>query len=324
MRARLLVPAALSVVIGACGGVTPPPTLPAPGTSAPTAPEPSTTVAAPITPVPTGVEADIDVGGRTMRLVCAGPTDVKEPTILLEAGLGDDHRPWADVLRAMEPEHRLCAYDRAGLGQSEPAAERSRTAADQVADLRALLDAADLHGPFVLGAHSYGPIVAILFTRAYPDDVAGLLFVDPRSPRVSARFRAALPDVAENEPDGLMQLRYSLDAFETDPVLNRENLNLAQSYEEANAALDTPGPFFGDRPVIVLSAGSSLAAQAGVPPDLAPTLDGIWRATQQELADESTAGSLEVVPGSGHYIQTDRPQAVIDGLERILGDLATP
>ena len=75
---------------------------------------------------------------------------------------------------------------------------------------------------------------------------------------------------------------------------------------------------------MVLSAGKSSSAQLGLPPDLAPTIDDIWLASHQELADESTAGSLEVVPESGHYIQDDRPQAVIDGLERILDDLATP
>ena len=75
---------------------------------------------------------------------------------------------------------------------------------------------------------------------------------------------------------------------------------------------------------MVLSAGNSWGAQLGLPPDLSTTLDPIWLASHQDLADESTAGSLEVVPESGHYIQADQPQAVIDGLERILGDLATP
>ncbi len=119
-----------------------------------------------------------------MRLVCVGPTDTGKPTILLEAGFGEDYRTWSEILPVMRSTHRLCAYDRAGMGQSEPPAEASRTAADQVADLRALLDAAGVSGPFVIGAHSYGATVATLFTQAYPDEVVGLLFVDPaKSPR---------------------------------------------------------------------------------------------------------------------------------------------
>ena len=325
MRARLLGPAILSVVIGACGSAVPSPTVP--NTPPPAAPSPSTpapTEPASPTPAPTGLDADIDIGGRTMRLVCVGPTDLDEPTILLEAGLGENHDSWDAVVRGLAPAHRVCAYDRAGLGHSEPRLERSVTAADHVADLRALVDAANLDGPFVIGAHSYGPNVSIVFTDVYAEDVAGLVLVDPRNPHTSARFRAALPDGAADEPDGLVQLRSSLGSYETDPVLNPENLDLRQSFQQAAAVLDQAGPAFGDRPVVVLSAGESLATQLGLPPDLAATIDGIWLADHQELADESTRGSLEVVSGAGHFIQGDRPQAVIDAFERILDDLANP
>ena len=116
-----------------------------------------------------------------------GQTDTGEPTILLEAGGGGDYLTWAEIPPVMQSTHRVCAYDRAGLGQSEPPAAASRTAADQVADLRALLDAAGVSGPFVIGAHSNGATVTTLFTQAYPDEVVGLLFVDPQSPRFTAR-----------------------------------------------------------------------------------------------------------------------------------------
>ncbi len=75
--------------------------------------------------------------------------------------------------------------------------------------------------------------------------------------------------------------------------------------------------------MVVLSAETTPGSQLGLPPDLAKTIDEIWAAAQQELADESTAGSLETVSGAGHEIQVDQPPAVIDALERILDDLAT-
>ena len=306
MRPRPLGLALLSVVIAACGG----------GAPASTAPSPSTSAS-------TELVADVDVGGRTMHLVCVGPTDTGEPTILLEAGGGGDYLTWGEILPVMQSTHRLCAYDRAGLGQSEPPAEASRTAADQVADLRALLDAAGVSGPFVIGAHSYGATVATLFTQAYPDEVVGLLFVDPQSPRVSARWRDALPAPAADEPASVTDFRDELETFETDPSLNPEHLHLRTSLAEAAAALDAPGPLFGDRPVVVLSAETTPGPESGLPPDLAKTFDEIWAAGQQELADESTAGSLETVSGAGHEIQVDQPPAVIDALERILDDLAT-
>ena len=75
--------------------------------------------------------------------------------------------------------------------------------------------------------------------------------------------------------------------------------------------------------MVVLSAETKPGSGSGLPPDFAKTFDDNWAAGQQELADESTAGSLETVSGAGHEIQVDQPPAVIDALERILDDLAT-
>lgn len=281
--------------------------------------EPSTTATTPATKL----EADVDVGARTMHLVCVGPLETGEPTILLEAGGGGDYLSWGQILDVMQPTHRLCAYDRAGLGQSDPPAEASRTAGDQAADLHALLDAADVSGPFVLGAHSDGATVATLFTQAYPEDVAGLLFVEPRGPHVSKMFKNALGERAADEPASVTEFRDQLETFETDPSLNPEHLHLQKSFAQAAAAVDEHGPLFGDRPVVVLSAETTPGPQLGLPPRLARTIDRIWAAGQQELADESTAGLRETVSGTGHEIQVDKPSAVVDALERILDALAT-
>lgn len=217
----------------------------------------------------------------------------------------------------------LCAYDRAGLGQSEPPAEASRTSADQVADLRELLDSAGVSGPFVIGSHSYGATVATLFANAYPDDVVALLFVDPEGARVEARWLDALSTPSADEPASVSEFREQLETFGTDPSMNPEHLHLRSSFAEATAALDEPGPLFGDRPVVVLSAETNPSPQLGLPPKLSKTIDKIWADGQQELADESTAGSLQTVSDAGHEIQVDQPSAVIDALERILDDLAS-
>ena len=110
MRPRPLGLALLSAVIASCGGDAPASTAPSPSTSS-----------------STELVADVDVGGRTMHLVCVGPTDTGEPTILLEAGGGGDYLTWAEILPVMQSTHRLCAYDRAGLGSlSRPRKRRAR------------------------------------------------------------------------------------------------------------------------------------------------------------------------------------------------------
>ena len=89
MRPRPLGLALLSAVLTACGSG-------APASNAPSiAPSPSASAS-------TELVADVDVGGRTMHLVCVGPTDTGEPTILLEAGGGGDYLTWAEILPVMQ------------------------------------------------------------------------------------------------------------------------------------------------------------------------------------------------------------------------------
>ena len=76
-----------------------------------------------------------------MHILCVGPTDTGRPTVIFESGLGGDAGQWSDVIHELDGSTRTCAYDRAGVGNSEPATV-GRTTKDQVADLRALLAAA--------------------------------------------------------------------------------------------------------------------------------------------------------------------------------------
>ena len=155
-----------------------------------------------------------------MHLVCVGSAAAGEPTILLEAGGGLASDSWTQVLTAMQADHRLCAYDRLGLGSSSQPVEASRTAQDQASDLHGLLDAAGIRGPFVIGAHSFGAIIATLFTQAYPNDVLGLVFVDPQAPRQSAAFLEAMPPASADEASAVRDIREVLENFETDPSQN--------------------------------------------------------------------------------------------------------
>ena len=133
------------------------------------------------------------------------------------------------------------------------------------ADLRALLDAAALEGPFVIGAHSFGAQTMSVFAQSDADDLAGFVFVDPRGPRVSGRWLDALPAPAADEAAAIAANRDELTTFEADPSLNDEHLDLVATAAEAVAALDAEGPLFGDRPVVVLSAANTNGSVGGPP-----------------------------------------------------------
>ncbi|HYH92939.1 MAG TPA: alpha/beta hydrolase, partial [Candidatus Saccharimonadales bacterium] len=252
---RRLTPAAIAVplLLMACSG--------GPAAPASVVPSPAASGAG-----STELVADVDMGDRTLHLVCLGPTDTGEPTIVFESGLGGAYTAWGEILLAMQGTHRLCAYDRAGLGASPAAPEASRTAADSAADLATLLETSGIDGAKILVAHSVGAWNAALYTQSQPDDVVGVVLVDPRAPGTSDALRDALPAKTADEPSSLASLRDELGDFEMDPSLNDEHLALAESGSLVAAALDADGPLFGDRPVVVLQGGKTTDNWADLPP----------------------------------------------------------
>ena len=200
-------------------------------------------------------QEDIDIGGRELFMRCWGEPAPGEPTILLLSGLGPDTSSWALMAPDFASDgHHLCAYDRLGVGRSDPPLEARRTTKDQVDDLVALLDAADLQEPVVLAAHSLGSLPAVGLVDRAPQRVAGVVLVDPWSPRVPAAQRAALPPKKAGEIPELTEVRQFVNDAMYDPSQNREHLLLAENDEHALRLFDEPGPLFGDLPVVVLQA----------------------------------------------------------------------
>ncbi len=140
---------------------------------------------------------------------------------------------------------------------------------------------------------------------------------------MSAGFRAALPPRRDGESEVIRIWREEdLGAFEHDPSLNREHLDLTRSAAQASAVLDAPGPLFNDAPLVVLSASRSRGPFSDLPPRIIERFDRVWHDEQQSLVQESANGTLEVVPNSGHNIQLEQPQAVVDAIESVLAAIA--
>ncbi|MGH9140358.1 MAG: alpha/beta fold hydrolase, partial [Vicinamibacterales bacterium] len=120
----------------------------------------------------------VDVGGHRLHLLCVG---AGTPTVILESGLGEGASYWEWISAAVAQETRVCAYDRAGRGWSDPVA----TSQDGVAvatDLHSLLDRGRIAGPFVLVGHSSGAEYVRIFAGRYPEQVAGMILLDGQPP----------------------------------------------------------------------------------------------------------------------------------------------
>ena len=184
---KVLVPilVALFVAVG-CGGTgaassdvpsprdsSMPPATASAGASAVVAPSPSVVLA----PAPTlqVVQESWKVAeGRSLSMVCVG---VGSPTVLLEAGDFAGAEQWGPLPTDLGSVTRTCAYDRAGIGSSDPATG-CRDLADLTADVGALLGAAGINDPVVLVAASGGGFISVGYVSREPTRVAGLVFLD--------------------------------------------------------------------------------------------------------------------------------------------------
>ena len=127
----------------------------------------------------------VDIGdGRRMHLICEGPKGAG-PTILFEAGAFGFSADWGVVQQKVAAQGlRACAYDRAGMGLSDPGPE-PRDGLAIVGDLERLLAAAHEDGPFILVAHSMGGLYVRLFANRNPGKIAGLVLVDATTPEAT-------------------------------------------------------------------------------------------------------------------------------------------
>ncbi|MGC9523475.1 MAG: alpha/beta fold hydrolase, partial [Anaerolineae bacterium] len=120
----------------------------------------------------------VDVDGLRLHLACEGPTSSSAPTVVIDADVGAFSLDWSGLQADLADALRVCVYDRAGYGWSGPSDE-PRNALQVADELHALLAASEETGPYVLVGHGLGALHAELYAGRYPDQVAGLVLIDP-------------------------------------------------------------------------------------------------------------------------------------------------
>lgn len=274
---------------------------------------------------PVGAQDDdgdlIDVGdGRRMYLECHGEGG---PTVVFESGYPNDGTVWftGGVFQAVSGFTRACVYDRPGTiflaedhdGRSDPTAQ-PRTAADVVADLHALLQAAGEPGPYVFVAHSIGGLFARLYANTYPDDVAGLVLVDTTS---EYQYERLLPLTPPQYVDSILLLSQNPGPEGLAAYPDLERILLVESSEQVKAG-QAEHPL-RPMPFVVLTHGIPPADEGGLPPDFpAAQWEEVIQELQQQMAQLVPGGQQVIAHEAGHYIHTEQPDLVIDATRAVV------
>ncbi len=296
----------------------------------------------------------IDIGGYHLHLHCTGTRSPGRPMVVLSAGAGDFAVDWGLVQPAVAESARVCSYDRAGAGYSDPGPE-PRTLRQEAAELRQLLERAGEAPPYVLVGHSVGGLVMRILQDEAPDRVVGMVLVDPTHEDVRLGYRGELVRLRTLAAGRQIPRARALDAsppkratgsdleacraqaaaaavdgpFAKLPEQDRRNREWALRHPACLAGQEDYLPDelaaiharrrdhprpLGELPLIVVAA-----VPGGAPPGL--SLEE-WRREKadhmRDLAGLSARGRVVTETASGHHIHLDAPLAVIRAIRDVL------
>lgn len=246
----------------------------------------------------------VTVGGRRLFVSCSGRES--GPLVVLIAGGPFSTEVWKRVQDPLSTSARVCSFDRAGVGGSDPS-PHPQTADQIVADLHALLRQAREEPPYVLVGHSVGGIYARMFAARFPESVGGLVLVDSAHEEQIWRLAAIAPALVDAEYGSAWK----------DPKA-RKDLGFLSDGETLKWNTRAP--------LIVLQQGRALPErpELGLTATALPQVTALWRSLQKDLASRSPSGELRTAERSGHFIQTDQPELVVRAVQDVLARLVPP
>lgn len=294
----------------------------------------------------------VDIGGRRLNLYCSGEGPV---TVVFDSPGTEGGWSWHAVQPEVARRTRACVWDRAGFGFSDPS-PLPGTSANTVADLHALLARAGIAPPYVMVGSSYGATNVQLYAYRYPEQVKGLVLVDAahedeterldkvaqgRLKQAMAPMDAFLRQCAEAGQKGWStdgegfanctggtgnvygrELAAARLAAMARPGYWTAMLSQMDGDDASGEQLKAARRSFGDLPMVLLVRGVSPYAVPGRPQSaLNKATEAEHLAMQKELAAYSTRSSVRVVPGAGHVIQDFKPEAVVQAVNEVLGQV---
>lgn len=225
-------------------------------------------------------------------------------TVIFESGFGTDLRAWRRVAPEIAKTARVLAYSRAGHGKSDPRPE-PRTIGQNTAELEQLLAAAKLAPPYILVGHSYGALLMRSFAARHPEQVAGMVLVDPSDERFNPALRkldAARAAEDDRQFAAIVPPKFQPELKLLQPVLDSGSLPLAGKLPDVPVVVLTSVQQ-ADKPMFFLETAPAVAIKRDLHADfLRPFRDG----------------SQVVTAKSGHNIQLEEPELVIAAVNKVI------
>ncbi|HEY0701761.1 MAG TPA: alpha/beta hydrolase [Candidatus Acidoferrales bacterium] len=267
-----------------------------------------------------------EVGGYQMHLNCTGQGS---PTVVLDAGLGNDSLIWDNVQPELSKITEVCSYDRSGFGWSEtrPGPRDARRLNDE---LHGLLNAAGVQGPVILMGHSISGMYIRDYAARYPQNLVGLVFVDGSTPLQDARFPAEIQlaeektgaDLRKLEWLSVLGLRREMGGCAPEEGFSKSAAKLlaedqcrtsvlAAAMQELGGVVQSgdetihTGPF-GDLPILIFSQDPVQPATPGISAETGKAVSKTWNEMQEDLKKLSTRSRRIIAKGSSHFVQIDR------------------
>jgi pimeloyl-ACP methyl ester carboxylesterase len=293
------------------------------------------------------------VNGYKMHLWCAGEGS---PTIVLESGAGDDSLVWGKVRPGLSKTTRVCSYDRAGTGWSEPQ-PGPRDSDHIVEQLHGLLQQADITGPIVLMGHSIAGMHMRDYVTRYPQNVKGIVFVDGSTPMQQDHFpeelRAKMPRLLWTEilvGGAALYLGVPRVAGQCHSGTGPEDWEVGDLQGENSCSVNVPvavgeymafeqdgletihtGPY-GDLPILIFSQDPANTVDKNMSQNLSPQafaeMNSTWNQMQEDLKKLSTRSRRIIAKGSGHYIELYRSDLLLGEvppfIEQVRGNAPPP
>jgi len=239
------------------------------------------------------VDERVDIGVATLHIRCLGKGS---PTVMLDSGPGDMWIVWQRVMLDVAKFTRVCAYDRAGLGESLRG-PKPRTSQQMANELAALLDKGKIQGPYVLVSHATSNWIDRLYTAQHHEQVAALVFVSPfHEDMISGTLAILTP-----YPTDLARARREI-----------ANQGEGQSVDDWLTSADQvrAAGNLGNLPLVLLARSAFTSTEPH-----GAQIDAMLAKQEQQLLALSTNSTRLVAEKSGHFIQRDQPQTVVDAIK---------